>query len=56
MTESEKSELAVAGPTVRMIETIICAMPFTVPKEALFGAEAVMKMNTQPRQHQVDRR
>ena len=49
--EREKSELAVAGPIVRIMETVICAIPFTVPREALFGEAAVMKIKTQPERH-----
>ena len=46
--EIENNELAAAGPTARMTETIICARPFVEPKEALFGADEVTKMKAQP--------
>jgi len=48
LMEIENNELAAAGPTARMTETIICARPFVEPREALFGADEVTKMKAQP--------
>lgn len=39
--EREKSELAAAGPTARIIDTLSWAKPFTVPRDARFGEDAV---------------
>ncbi len=40
--EYEKSEVASVGPVARAIDTVICEIPFVVPRELLFGDEATM--------------
>src|ERR1700722_17310888 len=47
-TEYANREDENAGPVAREMDTVVCAKPFIVPRERLFGAEEVTKINTQP--------
>jgi hypothetical protein len=44
----ENAELAAAGPTARITETIICARPFVAPTDALLGDDALIYINEIP--------
>lgn len=44
----ENAELAAAGPTARMIETITCANPFVAPTDARLGEAALIYINEMP--------
>ena len=47
-TEMAKSVVTSAGPIDRIAAVAAAARPFVVPKERLFGADSVKKMNAQP--------
>ena len=45
--ENAKSEVAIAGPTARASDAVVCASPLGVPSERLFGVDELMKMKRQ---------
>jgi hypothetical protein len=44
----ENAELAAAGPTARMTETMTCANPFVAPMDAGLGEAAAIYINAMP--------
>jgi hypothetical protein len=46
--DKEKSDVAVAGPMARAMDTSTWAIPFVAPNDARFGDAAEMYMKMQP--------
>jgi hypothetical protein len=45
--EYANSDVADAGPIARTMDAVVCARPFSAPRERLFGAAAVIYIKTQ---------